>query len=172
MSSKNTHTVRLRALEPEDLELIYLLENECNDPTVAATSVPVSHYVVKQYLETTSHDLFVDGALRLVIENNDGVAVGTVDLTDFNPQHSRAEIGLTILQAHQGKHYGRMAMEAVEEYAHRHCIHQLYCIISNQNEGAQRLFHLLKYNVTATLPDWLQTPEGYISATLFSKILG
>ena len=40
----------LRALEPEDLELIYQIENDQDNWEVSQTQTPFSKYVIRQYL--------------------------------------------------------------------------------------------------------------------------
>jgi len=42
--------VRLRSLEPEDLELLYLWENDPSIWKVSNTLVPFSRFILRQYL--------------------------------------------------------------------------------------------------------------------------
>ena len=68
ISSPDTPTLRLRALEPEDLELVYRIEN---DPTFwrhGSTTVPYSRYTLRQFIADSTGDIFRDGQVRLVIE--------------------------------------------------------------------------------------------------------
>lgn len=46
--------VRLRAIEPEDLELLYLIENDIQLWNVGASNVPYSRYVLHDYIANTA----------------------------------------------------------------------------------------------------------------------
>jgi diamine N-acetyltransferase len=62
-------SISLRALEPEDLELLYQWEN---DPTVwllSGTMAPFSRYVLKRYLENADARPAVKG---VVVKEIDG----------------------------------------------------------------------------------------------------
>ena len=158
----------LRALEPEDLELIYRIENDPQFWHYGASTVPYSRYVLRQYLSSSQNDIFTDGQVRLVIEYN-GQAVGFADLTNFDAIHLRAEIGLAILPEYQGKHIGQAAVAALCNYARRLHLHQLYAIIATTNEPATRLFKLLAFDPSALLRDWLRAEDDYVNAIVWQK---
>ena len=162
--------IRLRALEPEDLELIYRIENDPQFWRFGASTVPYSRYALRQYITSSQNDLFADGQVRLVIVY-DGQAVGFADLTSFDAIHLRAEIGLAVLPEFQGKHIGRAAVDALCDYARRLHLHQLYAIIATTNEPATRLFKLLAFDASALLHDWLRAEEGYVDAVVWQKCL-
>ena len=89
--------VRLRALEPEDLEFLYTLENDTEFWEISHTQTPFSKFVLKHYIENSHLDIYEAKQLRFIIEettNNN--SVGMIDLFDFNPQHKRAGIGIVI----------------------------------------------------------------------------
>ena len=83
--------VRLRALEPEDLDFLYTTENDTNFWKVSNTQVPFSRFLLKQYIENSYQDIYEAKQLRLIIEEiKNNKAIGMIDLFDFNPQHRRA----------------------------------------------------------------------------------
>ena len=45
--------VRLRAMEPEDLEVMYAMENDSQTWDVTNFTVPYSRFVLKQYIENS-----------------------------------------------------------------------------------------------------------------------
>ena len=55
--------IKLRAVEPEDLDLMYLIENDSELWPMGQTSVPFSHYALKQYIAECSNDFFRDRLL-------------------------------------------------------------------------------------------------------------
>lgn len=166
--------IRLRALEPEDLELIYRIENDPDFWQFGCATVPYSRYALRQYLETASNDIFKDEQVRLVIEQEQAgrpTAIGLADLSNFDALHLRAEIGLAILPEYQGKHVGGAAVEALCRYARSLHIHQLYATIATTNKPATRLFERLAFKPTAVLTDWLRMDDGFVDAVVWQKVI-
>ena len=88
----------LRAAEPEDLDLMYLVENDTALWTVGSSNVPYSRYALRQFIEQTSNDINSDGQVRLVIALNENRnAIGFVDLQNYDVRHRRAEVGIVLL---------------------------------------------------------------------------
>ncbi|MCB0381914.1 MAG: GNAT family N-acetyltransferase, partial [Psychroserpens sp.] len=59
--------IYLRALEPEDLDFIYQIENDPSVWEISNTITPYSKFLIKQYLENAHKDIFEVKQLRLVI---------------------------------------------------------------------------------------------------------
>mgnify|MGYP006309172521 FL=1 len=110
--------ISLRALEPEDLEILYRWENDTGLWHLSNTLVPYSRYLLKEYLEHSRKDIFELKQLRLIIElNEDKRPVGAIDLFDFDPFHRRAGIGILIAEkSDRKKGYAREALETLKEY--------------------------------------------------------
>ena len=72
--------VKLRAMEPEDLDWLYRIENNPDLWTVGATNVPYSRYALHDYIANSSNDIYSDRQVRFIIENYKGNVVGIVDL--------------------------------------------------------------------------------------------
>ena len=89
--------ISLRALEPEDLELLYSWENNVSYWIVSSTVVPFSKYTLKRYLENSHKDIYETGQVRLMIDHiADKATIGTIDIFDFDPFHKRAGMGILI----------------------------------------------------------------------------
>ena len=83
--------VKLRALEPEDLELLYTIENDTTLWQKGCTDVPYSRYALKQYIASQPADFYEQRQLRLLIVRKcDGKALGLIDLTSYEPRHARS----------------------------------------------------------------------------------
>ena len=65
MSEKNLTKVRLRAMEPEDLDFLYNIENDRELWNVGNTNVPYSRYVLHDYIANSTNDIYSDGQVRL-----------------------------------------------------------------------------------------------------------
>ena len=61
--------VRLRAMEPEDLDLLYHIENDETLWKVGSSNVPYSRYALHNYIASSSYDIYVDRQVRLMAEN-------------------------------------------------------------------------------------------------------
>ena len=59
--------IYLRALEPEDLEFIYKIENNESVWDVSNTQTPYSRFLIRQYLENAHQDIYEAKQLRLAI---------------------------------------------------------------------------------------------------------
>ncbi|MGB1308418.1 MAG: GNAT family N-acetyltransferase, partial [Oceanihabitans sp.] len=74
----------LRALEPEDLAFIHTIENDESLWEISNTQTPYSKYLIKQYLDHAHKDIYEVKQLRLVISNYSNVALGMIDIFDFD----------------------------------------------------------------------------------------
>src|SRR5690606_16263691 len=91
------HTIYLRALEPEDLEFVYAIENDESIWEVSNTQTPYSRFLIRQYLENAQQDIYEAKQLRLAICKNGSLnAIGLIDLFDFDPVNQRAGVGIII----------------------------------------------------------------------------
>jgi diamine N-acetyltransferase len=164
--------VKLRALEPEDLEMLYQVENDTELWSVGASNVPYSRYALQQYIATQLNDIYADGQVRLVMENEEGRAVGMADLVNFDPSNMRAELGLVVVSDCRRRGYARSALRAVIDYARRQLhLHQIYAYIGSNNEACLQLFHHEGYQEVGELSDWLFDGQKYEAAKLFQIIL-
>ncbi len=169
---KSLPTVRLRAIEPEDLDLLYRIENDTRLWNVGATNVPYSRYTLHDYIATSSDDIYADRQVRLVVENGEGKTVGLADLVHFDPQHLRAETGIVVLDAYRRRGYASAALDELSRYALRVLhLHQLFAIVEHDNIAAVRLFRENGYEQQAVLKDWLYDGRKYHDSVLLQKFL-
>lgn len=170
--NKQLPAIRLRALEPEDLDLLYRIENDRSLWNVGTTNVPYSRYTLHDYIAHASGDIYIDRQVRLIIENAEGQTVGIVDIVEFDPKHQRGELGLVIEQSYRRQGYALAALNELTDYAlHQLHLHQLYVCIAADNTPALTLFRELGYLESAALCDWLFDGTTYHDAVLMQKIL-
>lgn len=164
--------ISLRALEPEDLDLLYEVENDERAWSVSASRTHFSRFSLRQYLAGQPADAFQAGELRLVIADGKE-AVGLIDLTNFSPMDGRAEVCIVICPAHRGKGYARTALGLLENYARQFLrIRMLYALISaHHNPVSLRLFASAQYEQVATLPAWHNRGGEYEDVVLVQKFL-
>ena len=161
--------IRLRAMEPEDIDVLYAMENDLRHWDVSDTQMPFSRYTMEQYvLSCANQDLYTLKQLRLMIcEVGSGTAVGCIDMYDYQPQHQRAAVGIMVTDEHQRQGYASEALALVCRYARDILhLHQLYCHISESNLQSLQLFESHGFVRTATLKDWRQHADGSWEDTL------
>lgn len=176
MDTNNTDSllpyVRLRAMEPEDLEMLYDLENDPSVWDVSATNVPYSRKVLIEYITSSRCDIYADGQVRLMVDNEEGETVGIVDLTSFDPQHRRAELGIVIKRAYRGKGFGKSILYEICQYARQVIhLHQIYAIVSCENTNCLSLLKMFGFQGDMCLKDWVLKDEEYGDAYFLQKIL-
>lgn len=165
--------ISLRALEPEDLEVLYRWENDASLWFTGNTVAPYSRFDLKQYIATAPKTVYDQGFIKLVIERaSDGEKLGVVDLFDYDHHNSRAEVGIYIDAAYRRMGYGYQAVELITDYGLNFLhIHQLYCHIPASNAETEALFTKAGYQRTALLPSWIKTPEGYADVVMMCTLI-
>ncbi|PKQ61089.1 GNAT family N-acetyltransferase [Labilibaculum manganireducens] len=166
-------SIRLRALEPTDLKLLYKWENDSTIWEVSHTLKPFSIFILKQYLESSHLDIFETKQLRLVIELIEtNTPVGLIDLFDFDPFHQRAGIGILINDTeNKNKGFASEALQILCNYAFSILqVHQLYCNITVSNEVSLRLFTKQGFEIIGNKKDWIRSKNGWMDEYSLQKI--
>lgn len=162
--------IRLRALEPEDLDLLYIIEN---DPTIWDVGIAptyYSRYLLKQYIASSANDIHVDGQLRLVAEY-DEQAIGLVDLTGYDSYSERAELGMVILPQYRGKKLSTPTLISLIEYARHLHLHQLWATVTDGNDAATAMIRKVGFRTTGHLIDWVRIGQDYKNASFWQLTL-
>jgi len=163
--------IKLRALEPSDLELLYKWENDTSIWKVSQTITPFSKDILSRYLENAHQDIFTAKQLRLMIEK-DGIPLGTVELFDFDPIHLRCGIGVWIVdEEHRRKGYAKEALQLIINFAFSYLhLNQIYCNISSHNQASINLFSALDFQLVGQKLKWNKTPNGWEDELLFQRL--
>ncbi|TGX83886.1 N-acetyltransferase [Palleniella muris] len=169
--------MRLRALEPEDLELLYTIENDRSLWWLGTQTAPLSRYRLKEYIATCESDIYKDEQVRFVIETETGdgqspQAVGLIDLFNFSARNNRAELGVAITKSAQGKGIAQEAIKAVMAYARDIAgIHQIYAIVPSSNLASEKMLLNIGFHRQTVLKDWLIHNSNYEDALLMQCFL-
>ncbi len=167
------NNVRLRALEPEDLEIFADVENDPALWACSSTNVPYSRFAVRCFISSTANDIYADKQVRLVAcGNSDGVPMAFADITNFEPRHRRAEVGIVVFPGYRNRGIGAEVLGLLGEYARKVvALHTLYAVVAESNEASRRLFAKAGYEKAALLPQWLFVDGKYEDALIFEKIM-
>lgn len=147
--------IYIRALEPNDLEFIYAMENDETIWEVSNTQTPYSRFLIRQYLENAQQDIYESKQLRLAIcKEEDFPAIGLVDLFDFDPKNNRAGVGI-VIQGDRNQGIGSEALELLINYSFQHLnLHQLYANIGIENKASIALFTKFGFQCIGIKKDW------------------
>ena len=162
----------LRALEPSDLELLYLWENDTEVWRVSGSCAPVSRERLQHFIEEQSYDIYAMRQMRLIIEN-DGMAIGSLDIVEFDPQNSRFGIGILIYAAENRRMgFARSAIEAIKEYGRTTLfVNQIWASVAEDNKPSIELFRSCNFEQCGLRKAWLRRKEGYVGELEFQCLL-
>lgn len=166
--------VRLRAVESGDAERMYRWENDRSIWSVSGTLAPFSRESIERFIQEQQFDIFQTRQQRLIIETLDeGIAVGAVDLFEFDPIDRRAGVGILIYEQEQrNKGYAGDAVRTLCDYCVQTMdMHQLWCTVSPDNTPSLSLFRSAGFEQTGIRRDWRFTGSGYQDEILLQKIL-
>jgi diamine N-acetyltransferase len=166
--------IQLRAIEPNDLDLIYKWENNSTIWHLSNTLTPFSKDIIKQFIDNSHLDIFQAKQVRLMIEKveSDITTIGTIDLFDFDPIHKRAGIGILIAEPKDRcKGYASKALEILIDYCFKILqLHQLFCNITTDNVDSINLFQKKGFKLIGTKKDWLLFSDGTKDEAMFQLI--
>ena len=171
--------IKLRKLEPSDLPFLYQWENDASAWADGSNHNPLSQQDLRDYIASTTGDIYRDGQLRLIIESlspQDGlssiatenhqspitnhqspitITLGCIDLFDFDPRNRRAAIGMYISPEYRGQGVGKAALELLEDYAFNHLnLRVLYAVIATNNAACSALYRAAGYTPSTPLTAW------------------
>jgi diamine N-acetyltransferase len=166
-------SIYLRALEPNDLDFVYDIENDQSIWHVSNTNTPYSKFLIKQYLANAQQDIFEAKQLRLAIcLNATFEAIGLIDLFDFDPNHRRGGIGIVIAnQQMRNLNFGTEALEVLIHYSFTQLqLHQLYANISTINTNSIALFTKFGFQLVGIKKEWMYLNNSYQDEAFFQLI--
>lgn len=166
--------IYLRALEPEDLDVVYDIENDTSLWKLSDTQTPYSRFLIKQYLENAQQDIFEAKQLRLAVCDTHDNTIGLIDVFDFDYKNKRAGIGIIIKsESDRFKGYGKEALELLVNYCFTTLhLHQVYANISESNLPSLRLFEGNGFKKIGLKKDWSFDGHHYTNEYILQRING
>lgn len=166
--------IYLRAVEPEDIEKLYVWENDPQVWSVSTSPMLYSKFVLREYIESSHKTIYELGQQRFMICLLDsGEPIGTIDLFDFDAHNGRAGVGVLIYDnANRGSGYASEALSLLEDYAVNVLnLHQLYSNIVEDNQASKVLFTKNGYSCCGTKKEWLRIGGKWFDELKYQKIL-
>ncbi len=169
----NSNNIRLRALEPEDISILYDWENNTEYWLDSQTLHPYSKQLLNDFLDNASHDIFESKQLRLVIELNESKeSIGFIDLFDLDVKNSRAAVGILIGDdCYKNKGFASEAIKLIKQYSFSVLnLNQLYADVIENNKKSKRLFEKNNFIKTMSKKNWVQRNRQFFDVDLYQFI--
>jgi diamine N-acetyltransferase len=167
--------VFIRALEPEDVDILYKWENDSNIWHLSNTITPLSRFTLEQYVLSAGQDIFSTRQMRMMIglqkPENGITTIGSIDLFEFEPAHQRAGVGILIHDGFRGKGYASEALDLLIKYAFETLqMHQLFVNISADNTESIRLFESKGFQLVGTKKEWNRIRNKWHDESMFQLL--
>jgi diamine N-acetyltransferase len=172
-----SRNIKLRAVEPEDADLIFKWENDTNIWQAGNTIEPFSRNIIEQYAKNAQFDLIQAKQLRLMIDKknaeSENETIGSIDLFDVDTINQRAGVGILIYnQSDRNKGYASEALQILIQYVQEVLfLHQLYCNIDEDNPASIHLFEKQGFENTGIKKHWIRTRQGWKDELFYQLIL-
>ncbi len=157
--------ITLRALEPEDVEYLYVWENNPKIWNVSSTLAPFSRHALYEYIaDSLTRDVFEAHQLRLVIvENSTSMPVGLIDLYDVAVPDMRASVGISINEeGSRQQGYATCALNMIIRHSFDVLgLHQLHARVGVGNTASRRLFSKCGFTECGVLRQWHRISTGW-----------
>ena len=174
MITLENNNIKLRALEPTDIDTLYDWENNQEIWQVSNTIVPFSKYILAKYINNSHLDIYQTKQLRLIIEKKEDDKfhpVGMIDIFDFDPFHQRAGLGIFVNKMYRDQGIASSALKLTIEYCFKTIgLHQLFCNITTDNNTSINLFKKQSFEIIGTKKDWVKMQNGWKDEYLLQLI--
>lgn len=142
-------TIRLRALEGEDLEFVHALNNDSMIMSYWFEEPYESLQELRELYDRHIHDV---RERRFVIETAEVERAGIVELVEIDYIHRGAEFQIIIAPGFQGRGYARQATTAALDYAFAVLnLHKVYLVVDVENARAIHVYEKVGFRTEGEL---------------------
>jgi diamine N-acetyltransferase len=164
--------VVLRAVEPSDIDLLYLWENDVSTWYLSNTIIPYSKFLLEEYIANAHLDIYTTKQARFMIEMKDSkIAIGCIDLFDFDPFNNRAGVGILICNEERNKGYATESLELFLRYCFEILLlKQVYCNIISDNDKSINLFKKFNFEIIGLKKKWIRKNNFWLDEYMLQLI--
>ncbi len=168
----NDENILLRAPEPNDLDIIYIWENDSSLWNAGNAVAPYSHKQIWNYINEYDADIFKSRQLKFIIsDKHTSDNLGTIDIFDFDPINRHASIGILIDQAYRRNGYAKRAITLLCEYCRSHLgIHSLTSIVEKDNTASINTFKSCGFATCGCLRSWIRRANSFSDAVIMQIV--
>lgn len=159
-----THNITLRAPEPDDVDRIFLWENDRTLWESSPACAPLSRLQIWQYVNEYNADPVAAGEVRLMAVDSDSkTTVGHADLFEIDIHNRRAGIAVYVDRSVRRQGYGSSILTVTADYARRRLdLHQLWAHIAVDNAPSLALFKAAGFRPAGRLRSWLRRDGRWV----------
>ena len=177
---KNIHEPRpdngniwLRACEPEDIDMLYVWENDASQWASSLSPFKVSRRRIADFIEGFDGDIGRWPQLKLVVCCGEGgEAVGSVDVYDIDLRNGHGFAGIYIDRQNRGRGFGRAAVNALVDYCRGPLgLNCLAAMVAVDNMASRHMFASCGFVEAGILGGWLRRGREHVDVVLLQKKL-
>lgn len=169
------NNIRLRAVEPEDADLLYDVESDSSQWKANGMMAPLSRHLLLQYALSYTASPEKEGQLRLIAEaseNDIPFVVGVVDIFEIDTVNGNASVAIYIIPKYRNSGYGTLCLEIISRY----CLHILnlnviIARISEVNPASRRMFEKASFVMSGSIPEFFRDEDGNHSLLIMYRLL-
>jgi len=167
----NNNNLKLRAIELEDLNFIYNLENDPDNWFCGTNLPPYSKFTIKKFIDYSKNDISITKQLRLIIEYNKK-SVGILDIFEIDFYNERAGLGIIVAKEYRNKGIASQTLNIACNYSKNILnLNQLWCQINSLNTFSINLFNKVGFKKTGEMSNWYKQGDKWISIFFMQKLL-
>lgn len=142
-------------MEPEDSEVLFLMENDPSNWQYSRQSeAPYTMADIARFVRRSPRDIVSDGQLRFIISPSDTPrsCVGAVDLYDYNAVDRSAWVAILVYPArYRGCGVARGAFEQLFAWCASKGVERLYAQIDAKNSASRKFFEAVGFSSTCSV---------------------
>ena len=145
----SSDTIFLRAVEPEDVDKLFIWENDTENWRVSGTKAPFSRNILSEFAQSPQ-DIYMYKQVRFMIcLHEEQKTVGTIDLFDYDPVNRSAGIGILIQgEENKGKGYASESLQIIAKYAREVLnLKNIFASMHQSNSISIQLFEKSNYEL-------------------------
>ena len=150
--------LRLRAVEPDDADFMYLCDNDSSQWQENGMMAPFSRALLKDYASNYDADIYRARQLRLICRDgaNDS-PVGIADIFNINFRDGNAFAGVYTLPGMRRRGIAAQMLRLLCDYAFNVLgLQSVAAKIAATNEPSLRTFVKAGFSISGTLKDWIR----------------
>jgi len=161
--------LKLRAVEPSDLQFLFELENDETLLDTGYARIPFSKNTLEVYL-AQAHDIYADKQLRLIAAI-DGKACAMIDFYDFEAFHQRCMIGIVVHPQFRKIGIGFKSLVLALDFAQKNLgLKNLGAFIGKKNEKSVHLFEKANFQKCGAFKKYHRLVDGsYDDLLIYQK---
>lgn len=160
--------IKLRAMEPEDVDFVMECENDPQSSKWSDYSAPFSRHQLLTYALSYEADPFKAGQIRLIITDLHNSKLGILDLYDVSEKDRKAYVGICIHPDFRHRGYAAAAIKKAKDFSKKQLgLLHLVAKVSTQNVIASQLFINSGFSLLTILPSWHRIGQDFHDFNLF-----